>query len=124
MLCKKTKYFWVSGEYSLVQLGSEFGGVYINASSDLAALVAAGAELARYYTGTEYGVLDSSGSVIWSSGEKRRYVLVRQLGDIEQMLNPGFDLAKLLHAGTAIAQTYPDWRLVIRDPEHRTIWKS
>lgn len=114
----------MTGEYTLVQLGSEFGGVYMNASPDLAALVATGTELARYYTGTEYGVLDGSGSVIWSSGEKRRYVLARLLGAIEQMLSPGFDLEKLLRIGATIAQTHPDWRLVIYDPDRRTIWQT
>ena len=96
----------------------------MNAGPDLAALVAAGTGLARYYTGTEYGVLDGSGSVIWSSGEVRRYVLVRLLGDTEQMLSPGSDLVKLLQIGAAITQAHPDWQIAIRDPERRIIWKA
>lgn len=95
----------------------------MNASSDLAALVSAGTGLARYYTGTEYGVLDGSGSVIWSSGEARRYVLVRLLGNTDQMLSPGSDLVKLLQIGTAIAQAHPNWQIAIRDPERRIIWE-
>lgn len=114
----------MQGEYILVQLGSEFGGVYMNADPDLAALVAAGTELARYFPGTEYGVQNSSGAVIWSSKEKRRYVLARQIGDIDQLLAPGLDLVKLLKIGSTIAQAHPDWQLAIRDPERRIIWQS
>lgn len=109
--------------YELLQIDDDTGGLYIKGGTDLPSLLSGGAELVQRYPGTAY-IVQTAGKTIWQSDHPQRYILARQIGDLEQLIMPGCDPVKLLQIGSAIASANPDWALAVRDSERVIIWSN